>query len=143
VFCLVINLVFAFWFVKRFQAASFGGEVGLAIANTLSACFNTVLLTYTLRRKLGRLGMASLRSTLLVLVSGAILAGIVALLASFLWEHQFGHATLARRIGAVFVPGALAGLLYWIVALWMGIPAARELTGLVAQKFRRGSKPAR
>src|SRR4030095_9076469 len=42
--CLGLNLVFAFWFVKRFQVAHFGGEVGLAVANTLSACFNTSLL---------------------------------------------------------------------------------------------------
>jgi len=142
VFCLAINLIFAFWFVKRFHSASLGGEVGLAVANTLSACFNASLLTYSLRRKLGRLDMASLKASLLVLVSGAVLAAIVALLASALWEHQFGHSTLSRKVAAVFVPGALAGLVYWLVAFWMKIPAATEVTGLVLQRFRRRSKPA-
>jgi putative peptidoglycan lipid II flippase len=138
VFCLALNLVFAFWFVRRFQTAHFGGEVGLAIANTLSACFNLSLLAYTLRRKLGRLDMSSLKPVLLVLISDAVLAGIVAVLASYLWEHQFGHGTLALKLGAVFVPGGLAGLAYWLVAYWMKIPAAREMTSLVLQKFRRG-----
>jgi putative peptidoglycan lipid II flippase len=140
VFCLALNLVLAFWFVKRFQSAQFGGEVGLAVANTLSACFNTTLLVYTLRRKLGRLDMASLRSTLLALVSNALLAAIVAALASFVWEHQIGHTNLVRKIGAVFVPGTLAGVVYWLAAFWMGVPAAREIAGLVFQRLRRGGK---
>jgi len=140
VFCLTVNLIFAFWFVKRFQTAHLGGEAGLAVANTLSACFNMTLLIYTLRRKLGRLDMASLKSTLFVLVSNAVLAGILAALASFLWEHRIGHGTLVRKLGAVFVPGGLAGLVYWLVALWMNIPAAREMTALITQRFRRSAK---
>ena len=123
--------------MKRFQVAHFGGEVGLAVANTLSACFNTSLLVYTLRRKLGRLDMSCLKSDLLVLVSDAILAGIAAALTSFLWEHQLGHATFSRKLGAVFVPGALAGLSYWFVAWRMNIPAAREMTALLMQKLGR------
>lgn len=138
VFCLALNLVLAFWFVERFQTARIGGEVGLAIANTLSACFNTCLLTYSLRRKLGRLDMGSLKPALLALLSDAVLAGIVAALASSLWEHHLGHSTLSRKLGAVFVPGALAGLVYWLAAFWMKIPVARELTSLVLQRFRRG-----
>ncbi len=140
VFCLALNLIFAFWFVRRFQAAHFGGEVGLAIANTLSACFNLSLLAYTLRRKLGRLDMSSLKPILLVLISDAVLAGIVAALASFLWEHQIGHRTLSRKLGSVFVPGILAGSIYWLVAFWMKVPAAREMTTLILQKFRRRSE---
>jgi putative peptidoglycan lipid II flippase len=137
VFCLGLNLVLAVWFVKRFQTAHFGGEVGLAVANTLSACFNMSLLVYALRRKLKRLDMTSLKPTLVVLVSDAALSGIVAGLASFLWEHQIGHSTLPAKLGSVFVPGALAGLVYWLVAFWMKIPAAREMSSLILQRLRR------
>ncbi len=140
VFCLAVNLVFAYWFVKRFQVGHFGGEVGLAVANTLSACFNMSLLVYTLRRKLARLGMASLKPIVLVLVSDAVLAGVVAALASFLWEQHVGHTTLVRKVGAVFVPGSLAGVVYWVVAFWMEIPAAREMSALVLQKLGRRTK---
>jgi putative peptidoglycan lipid II flippase len=140
VFCLTVNLIFAFWFVKRFQAAHIGGEVGLGVANTLSACFNTTLLIYTLRRKLGRLDMATLKPTLVVLVSNTFLAGILAALASFLWEHRIGHVTLVTKLGAVFVPGGLACRVYWSVAYWMNIPAAREMTALITQRFRRNAR---
>jgi putative peptidoglycan lipid II flippase len=137
VFCLGLNLVFSFWLVKRFQHVHIGGEVGLAIANTLSACFNTSLLVYTLRRKLGRLDMAGLKPTLLVLISDAVLAGIMAALASFLWERLLGHGSLAVKLGAVFIPAGLAGATYWLVAFWMQVPAAREMSTLFLQKVRR------
>jgi putative peptidoglycan lipid II flippase len=137
VFCLALNLIFSFWLVKRFQHSHIGGEVGLAVANTLSAIFNTSLLVYTLRRKLGRLDMGPTKTTLLLLVSDALLAGIVAALSSFLWERLLGHARLETKLGAVFVPGALAVAVYWGVAYWLQVPAAREMTGLVIQKLRR------
>src|SRR5689334_20992511 len=52
VFCLALNLVLAFFLVKQSQLLRIGGEVGLAIANTVSATVNMTLLLYTLRRKL-------------------------------------------------------------------------------------------
>jgi len=140
VFCLALNLVLAFFLVKQFQLMRIGGEVGLAVANTVSATFNMTLLIYTLRRKLGRLDMAQLKTTVLVLVSDAVLAAVVAAIASFLWEHEIGHRTLSTKLGAVFVPGALACLVYWLVAFWMNIPGAREMTALVAQKLGRRAK---
>jgi hypothetical protein len=41
------------------------------------------------------------------------------------------------KLGAVFVPGAAAGLVYWLIALGGKVPAAREITDLVFRKFRR------
>ena len=37
----------------------------------------------------------------------------------------------------VFVPGGIAVLVYWLVALWLKVPAAREMTDLVLRKFRK------
>src|SRR5579883_2893185 len=136
VFCLALNLVFAFWLVKRLEHEHLGGEVGLATANTLSACFNMTLLLHTLRRKLGRLDMAELKAILLVLIPNALLAGVVAGLGSFIWERTVGHAGLPAKIGGVFVPGGLACAVYWLVAFWMRVPAARELLALLAKKGR-------
>ena len=74
VFCLILNLGFALWLIHPYR------EAGLAVANTLSACFNVALLIYSLRRKLTRLGLAGLARTLLVLVPAAVLTGGVAAL---------------------------------------------------------------
>ncbi len=135
VLCLGLNLGFAIWLVRHFQQARVGGEVGLAVANTMSACINAGLLTYALRRKLARLDMRDLPQALLALVSGAVLAGLVAALLSHSWENRLGHGSLPLKLGAVFVPGAAAGVVYWAVALWLKVPAATEITGLVLRRF--------
>ncbi|HWX18769.1 MAG TPA: murein biosynthesis integral membrane protein MurJ [Candidatus Binatia bacterium] len=134
--CLVLNLGFALWLVRTYR------EAGLGVANTLSATFNLLLLVYALRRKLSNLDLAELRRTLLVLVPTATLAGIVAALFSSFWEKELGHRSLPLKLGAVFVPGGIAVLLYWLAALGMKVRAASEMTELVLEKVRRSRKGA-
>jgi peptidoglycan biosynthesis protein MviN/MurJ (putative lipid II flippase) len=110
------------------------------VANTLSATLNLGLLVYALRRKLSRVGLTSLVHTLLVLVPDAILAGVVAAALAWLWDKQFGHAVLMLKIGMVFVPGGVAALVYWLVALWLSVPAAREMMDLVLGRLRKAAK---
>jgi putative peptidoglycan lipid II flippase len=128
-FCLVLNLGFAWWLVQIYR------EGGLGIANTLSACINVSLLTYALRRKLKFLGLTALKPTLLGLVPAAVLAGIAAGLLYRWWDARLGHATLALKIGAVFVPGAVAGVVYGLTALFLGVPAAREVAAVLRRKI--------
>ena len=131
VLCLVLNLVFALWLVQPYR------EAGLGVANTLSATLNTALLIYALRRKLKHLGFASVVQTLLVLVPTAVLAGIVAYALGWLWDRHLGHATLVAQIGMVFIPGGLAVLVYWAIALWLKVSAAQETADLILKRFRR------
>jgi putative peptidoglycan lipid II flippase len=136
VFCLVLNLVFAYWLVRHSQQWRIGGEAGLGAANTLSACFNLGLLTYALRRRLSRLDLGELKPALALLLGAAVLAGVIAAGLSSVWESKLGHHTLALKLGAVFVPGTIAGLVYWVAAYWVRVPAAREMTDLLLQKLR-------
>src|SRR5438876_2347625 len=130
-FCLALNLGFAIWLVHPYR------EAGLGVANTLSASFNVLLLTYTLRRKLSRLGLRNLVSTLLVLLPGAVLAGGIAAGLVWLWERNLGHLTFALKLGAVFVPCAVASLAYWLVALVGGTAAAKEIVALLRRVLHR------
>jgi hypothetical protein len=41
------------------------------------------------------------------------------------------------KLGVVFVPGGVAVLVYWLVALWLNVPAARELTDAAYQRLRK------
>jgi peptidoglycan biosynthesis protein MviN/MurJ (putative lipid II flippase) len=93
----------------------------------MSATFNLMLLTYALRKKLSRLGLSLLKQTLLVLIPNAIFAAVIAWALGSMWEKRFGHATLPLKIAAVFVPGGIASLLYWLVAVWAKVPAAHDL----------------
>ena len=66
---------------------------------------------------------------------------MMATLLARLWGQHLGHDTLLIRIGAVFIPGGVAVLFYWLVALWFKVPAARETTDLLLQRFRKAAKP--
>jgi putative peptidoglycan lipid II flippase len=129
VLCLGLNLAFAIWLVQRYR------EAGLAVANTMSATFNLVLLTYALRRRLSRLGLSLLKQTLLVLVPNAIFAAVLAWILGSVWEKRLGHATLPLKIGEVFVPGGIASLFYWLVAVWAKVPAAHDLFTLFQRRM--------
>jgi len=129
--CLVLNLGFAFWLVQSYR------EAGLGVANTLSAIINTVLLLFALRKKLSRLEMRGLSREIGVLVIVATLAGAAAFVSYHFWDGRFGHATLGPKLGAVFVPGALAGAIYWGLAALARIPSASDVTKLFLRKLRR------
>lgn len=131
VFCLAINLVFAMFLVGRFR------EAGLAVANTLSAMFNTALLLYALRRKLKTLEMRQTLRDIAALSGMALVAGGAALIAFRFWDGRFGSGGLFHRLGAVFVPGLIAGVVYWGSAYIAKISAARELTDLFRKKLMR------
>ena len=131
VFCLVLNLVFAIYLVQQYR------EAGLAVANTISAMFNTALLFFALRRKLKRLEMQGLIGNVMSLIGIATVAGGVAYLTFWYWNQHVGHAGLYARLGAVFVPGIIAGVTYWLLALAAKVPAAMEVTNLVRRKLGR------
>jgi putative peptidoglycan lipid II flippase len=129
VFCLALNLIFAIYLVQQYR------EAGLAVANTISAIFNTGLLFFALRRKLKRLEMQGLIGNVMALIGIATVAGGVAFFVFRYWNQTIGHDGLYARLGAVFVPGALAGVTYWLLALAAKVPAAIEVTSLVRRKL--------
>ena len=130
-FCLTLNLLLAVSLVWRFK------QGGLGAANTVTSLVNVALLTYALRRKLKTLDMASLRTTIIVLIFLAVIAGAVAFAGWRFWEQKLGHGTLALKIGAVFVPAAIAGIFYWLIALVLKISAAKEMMEFALARFKR------
>ena len=106
----------------------------------MSAAFNVALLFYALRKKLSRLEMAGLAQDILALLGAAAVAGGIAFLLYREWDGRLGHATLPLKVGAVFAPAMAAGLLYWLVALALKVPAAKELSDGVRQRFRKGAE---
>jgi putative peptidoglycan lipid II flippase len=131
--CLAINFAVSCALILPLR------EGGPGIANIFTSLINVGLLLFALRKKLARLEMKSLRKDFLQLAWIAILAGIIALESWHLWENTLGHATLALKIGAVFVPAVIAGLVYGILALTFRIPAAKEMLDFALAKFKRRS----
>jgi putative peptidoglycan lipid II flippase len=109
--CLALNFILAAALVHSLR------QGGLGIANTVTSIVNVCLLSFALRKKMGKLEMEPLRKTFLPLAVGGCLAGFVAWFGWHFLEGSFGHATLALKIGDVFVPAIAAGLVYGILAL--------------------------
>jgi putative peptidoglycan lipid II flippase len=130
----LLNLVFAAGLIIPFK------QGGLGIANTITSVCNVSLLTFALRRKLGKLEMESLRAIFVPLTIATVLAGVTAWGCWYLWERQLGHHNLALKIGAVFGPALAAGVIYWVVGIVAKIPAATEIVDFVFRKL--SAKPA-
>ena len=129
--CLVMNFILAAALVVPLK------QGGLGIANTITSAFNVWLLLFTLRKKLAKLEMESLQKTLFPLFLMTVFAGLMAWESWQLWENGLGHETLALKIGAVFVPAGIAGLIYLLSALWLEIPAAKEMLDFALARFKR------
>src|SRR3989442_8524308 len=134
VICLGLNLVFALWLILPLC------QGGLGIANTLTAAWNVGLLLYALRRKLARLDLAPLLQALPAKLGSAIVAGAAAWVAGHYWQRSLGHDSMPARLGAVFVPMTLAGLIYWGITFCLRVPAAQEIAALVLHKLHASSK---
>jgi putative peptidoglycan lipid II flippase len=131
--CLTVNLAFAIILLIPLQQR----ERGPAIANTLTSCLNVGLLFFALRKKLGKLDMEPLTRNLLPLLLFAVLAGAIAFEGWRFWEEKIGHATIALKIGEVFIPAIVAGIIYWLGALAFKIPAAAEIFEFAIARFKR------
>jgi putative peptidoglycan lipid II flippase len=132
--CLVLNLALAGALVVPLR------QGGLGIANTVTSICNVWLLSFALRKKLGTLEMEPVRKTFLPLAFAGIVAGAIAWFGWQFWENSIGHATIALKIGAVFVPAILAGTIYGILALAFKIPASKEMLEFALHKFRAKAK---
>jgi putative peptidoglycan lipid II flippase len=132
--CLGLNLIFALWLILPLR------QGGLGIANTLTAAWNVGLLLYALRRKLARLDLAPLLQAMPAKLGSALVAGAAAWAAGHYWQSSMGHDGLPARLGAVFVPMTLAGLIYWGCTFCFRVPAALEIAALVFRKLNPSSK---
>jgi putative peptidoglycan lipid II flippase len=125
VFCLAVNLLISLLLVGPLRQA------GLGVANSVTSCLNLWLLLHAMRKKLKRLDFEPLRPGLIALCGAAVVAGLVAWFGAGAWESSLGYATLPLKLGHLLVPAILAGGVYWLLALWLKVPEAKEVAKLV------------
>jgi putative peptidoglycan lipid II flippase len=136
--CLGLNLVIVFFLVwpLRHSEEMLGDRtlralIFMGLANTLSATINVGLLLFTLRKKLGQFDLSTVRRTFFSCLAAAVFAGMIAWWLSGWMLQAWGRETLLPRLLQVFVPIFVAGVIYWAVALWLEIPAARAFRRLL------------
>jgi len=128
VFCLSLNVLLTALLVVPLGAG------GLALANAATSWINLGLLTFALRKKLGKLEFGALRSGMMIIVPSALAAGLTAWFLNQTWERTIGFSSLGERLGAVFLPIVAAGSVYVGFCLWAKLPAAVDFFNLVRRK---------
>lgn len=129
--CLVLNLVCSMWLIGPFR------QLGLGMANSITAYVNVWLLMRALRKKMPKLDFTPLRSAALRPLAIAAVTAVVAWSGQHLWGMRWGHATLPQKLGEVFVPMAVAAFVYWGLALALRVPQAKEVSRLVFAQLRK------
>lgn len=121
------------WFAL-FAAAT--TAAGMMVGNGLSFIFAAVLSALLIRRRIGRIGLRDILSTMGKGLAAAIVAaaagvGVVKLLDADASMTE-GTAWLTVIVGGTVICGV-----YGITALLLGTPEIKELWGLISRKLRR------
>jgi hypothetical protein len=56
------------------------------------------------------------------------------------WEVHMGHANFSHKLGEVFVPMICAGLVYLGVTLWLKVPGAHDILGMLGKRVKAAGK---
>ena len=125
-----LNIVLSLGLASVFSRIGWAPHGGLALANSLATAIECLVLLLLIRRRLGGLGQEGIARGVVASL-GATAAMTVALYA---WVGAgAGWPVLWVGLGGV----AGGGLIYWLTALLLGAPEAREMPSLLVRKRRR------
>ncbi len=112
------------------------GHTGLALALTLSSVFNSLVLIWALRRKMGRLGLGSVSSALARIIPAAAVMGVVVRLLLDLapWQAT-GQGWL--KGGVLFGTIMVSMAVYLSCCYLFKVPQAKEVVALLKRKVLR------
>lgn len=112
------------------------GFVAIAVASSVSAWVNFLLLAGTLwRRSHFRPSVATLRRVALLVVASAVMGGMIWALGDVA-APWLGHALVGVRVLAVIVVILAAAVVYFTIAIAAGAIDRREITGLLRRRRR-------
>jgi len=120
---VVFSLIFSPWFA-RIGWAPYGG---LALANSLATALECLILLSMIRRRLGGLDLRRLRRGLVASVAATTTMGVVLLV----WL-TISDGSPMWLIGGAGV--AIGVVVYWLTALALGAPEARQLPGILRRR---------
>jgi putative peptidoglycan lipid II flippase len=129
-------------FVAAFISVSLMPKAGLAIANSVSSSAQCFFLFYALKRKQPKFDLAALVAPLKPMGLSALAAALIASVTLWAWERWLGRGGLAIRLGATFVPMALAAAGYFAVATFLGLREASDVLAVVTRRFRKTAAAA-
>lgn len=122
-----LNVVFSLGFSGLFQRIGWMPHGGLALGNSLATALESGALLWLMRDRLEGLEWTRLRRGIL----GSIFSGLILALALWAWR------SLAAGGGVMLITGGgvlLGGSVYWLIALWIRVPEARQLPAMLLSR---------
>jgi putative peptidoglycan lipid II flippase len=116
------------------------GHAGVALATSIVALINFAALTYLMRRRIKRLNGRDIFVTTVKIVIASVVMSIVAYGTYRLLESYFPINYFWVQVVEVFVPMALAGTVFLLVAKLLGVHELEQAISAIRRKMR---KPAR
>lgn len=114
-------------FLAALVSVSMMPRAGLAIANSASATLQCFFLFYALKRKQPKFDLPALFAPVARMAVAGLIAGGLALAGLWIWNRWIGQTGLPARLGATFVPMALAAAGYFLAATLLGIREASDV----------------
>jgi putative peptidoglycan lipid II flippase len=113
------------------------GHAGVALATSIVATVNFIALVYFMRRKIARLNGREILTALLKILAASAVMSLVAYVTYHFLAGRLGDKTLAVRLAEAFVPMALAGSTFLLVAKLLRIGELEQIWGNLRRKFAR------
>jgi putative peptidoglycan lipid II flippase len=122
-----LNVIFSLGFSELFQRIGWMPHGGLALANSLATALESGALLWLMGDRLEGLEWGRLRKGIV----GSVFSGLVLALALGAWRYLAagGEAWLVTGGGVI-----LGGIVYWLIALWVRVPEARELPAMLLSR---------
>jgi len=128
---LLLNVVFSFLLMPLFA------HNGLALANSLAAIINIVLLTLALRRKLGGINGRYLLVGFSKIGGAALVMGLVSWLVSLAADRMLDLTATVNQVIQVGTAIGAGGLVYTLLILLLKIDEVNLLIDMVKKKLSR------
>jgi integral membrane protein MviN len=113
------------------------GHAGVALATSIVATFNFIVLGYFMRRKIHRLnGREVFASFVKIVIASALMSAVCYLSYRYL-ETFFSDKTLMIRLIEAFVPIAFGGISFLVMAKLLKIGEIEKISGMIKRKLGR------
>ena len=113
------------------------GHAGVALATSIVALVNFGALAFLMRRRIGRLNGRDILTTTIKIVIASVVMAVVAFGTYKTLESYFPVNYLWVQVVEVFVPMALSGITFLLVAKLLGIHELEQAITTIRQKFAR------
>ena len=130
-FSLLVNAALGYFLAFSLDLRHFG----LALATSVSAIFQFLILFFEINRRMGRVHIRSILPSLVKVIAASLVMGAVALALSR-FGHWEGSGFGARKIAVLVGSVSAAGALYFVICRLLGVAEAREVMDIVLKRPR-------